>query len=79
MSVDATKPSNIEVLSDYAEIIRDIATQVNTNEAAIGGDFTRTVEDKTATEALAVADLNKVFRVNSGMTDNFQLEYPVQK
>lgn len=65
MSVDATKPTDTDPISEYAEIIRDLAVQVNTNEAAIGGDFTRTILNKTDSYAMATADLNKVLVMNS--------------
>ena len=73
MSVDATKPTDIEAISLYAAYIRALATQINTNESAIGGDFTRTILNKTADYAMAVTDLNKVIVVDAAGAVNITL------
>lgn len=73
MSVDANKPTDVEVVSSLPGFIRDTRTQVNANEAAIGGDFSRTVDAQNSDKSFSVAELNQIFTVNSGSAVNLSL------
>lgn len=73
MPVDATKPVDSELVSGLPGFIRDTRTLVNANEAAIGGDYSRTVGAENSDNTFAVADLNQIFTVNSGSAVNLTL------
>jgi len=65
MSLDATKPTDSEAVSSIPEYMRETRAQVNENEAAIGGDYSRTVTSKNASEILDSTDFDKIITVSS--------------
>jgi len=65
MSIDATKPTDTELIRNWPAYIRAIATYVNYIAAYIGGDFSRQVAEKNVSGVLVTSDLNKVITVNS--------------
>lgn len=73
MPVDATKPVDSELMSALPGYIRDNRTLINANEAAIGGDYSRTVSAQNTDKSFSVAELNQIFTVNSGSAVNLTL------
>lgn len=73
MPVDATKPTDQELVSDLPSYIRAIAELANDNEAAIGGDYSRSVDAQNSDRAFIVSDLNQIYTVNSASAVNLTL------
>jgi hypothetical protein len=63
MAVDATKPADDDFVVDWPAYIRLIAALANANEAAIGGDYSRTVSAQNTSTTLTTLD--QVYTVNS--------------
>ena len=65
MAVDATKPTDQELISALPGFIRDNRDQINANELAIGGDYSRSVDSQNVDYEFSVAELDQIYTVNS--------------
>ncbi len=65
MAVDATKPTDQELVSALPGFIRDNRALINANEAAIGGDYSRTISAQNVDKTFAIAELDQIYTVNS--------------
>lgn len=65
MSLDETKPADSDAVSELAGYIREDREQINANEAAIGGDYSRIVVAKNSSAVLTDSDLEQVITVSS--------------
>ena len=74
MAVDATKPVDNELIKNWPTYIRSIADYVNSLAALVGGDFSRQVDTLSlVSTVLTIADLNKIYVVNSAVALIHQL------
>jgi len=64
MAVDTTNPTDAALVSSLPGYIRDLAIQINANEDAIGGDYSRSIDAQNVDVTLTVAELNQVYTVN---------------
>lgn len=65
MTLDATLPEDDSYVDTWPEIIRDIATQVNANEAAIAGEYMPDISAQNT--SATISTFNQVYTVNSGV------------